>query len=74
VEEMMRTFSLFTTDTRYNVPTFMLILAEDEARAIAMAADRLAESEFHTAVELLEDDRPVYQEVKPDGPTHRTAA
>ena len=52
----MRTFSLFTTDTRYRVPTLTLIAAEDEARAVALAYDNLAQSEFHTAVEVREGD------------------
>ena len=57
----MRAFSLFTTDTRYSVPTLTFVVAEDERRAIELARNRLAESKFHTAVELREDDRLVCQ-------------
>jgi hypothetical protein len=68
----MRTFSLFTTDTRYRVPTLSLILAENEARATVLARDNLALSVFHTAVELREGDRRVCQfrkaEVRPSPP------
>ena len=52
----MRTFSFFTTDTRYRVPTLTLVVAENEARAIALAYDNLTRSEFHTAVEIREGD------------------
>jgi hypothetical protein len=58
---MMRTFSLLTNDTRYRVPTLTLILAEDEARAIALAYDNLSRSEFHTAVEIQEGDNRLYR-------------
>ena len=61
----MQTFSLFTTDTRYSVPTLTLVTAEDEAGAIALAQNNLAQSEFHIAVELLEGERRFYQEVRP---------
>ena len=61
----MRTFSLFTSDTRCKVPTLTFIVAEDEARAIILAQDNLAESEFHIAVELREGDRRLCKLVKP---------
>jgi hypothetical protein len=54
---MMRTFSLFTTDERYSVPTFTLVVTDDETSAMALANRRLAESTFHTAVEVREGDR-----------------
>ena len=57
----MRAFSLFTTDTRYSVPTLTFVVAEDERGAIELARNRLAESKFHTAVEVREDDRLVCQ-------------
>ena len=69
---MMRTFSLFTTDTRYTVPTLTLILAEDEARAITLAQGNLAESEFHTHVELREGDRCVCKLLKAKVPPPHT--
>jgi len=60
----MRSFSLFTTDSRYSVPTLTLVEAQDEAAAIVRAKEALAASSFHTAVELREGDRPIYQEFK----------
>ena len=60
----MRTYSLYTTDTRYKAPTLTLLTAEDEASAIAMANDSLAGSEFHTAVELRDGEKRIYQRFK----------
>jgi hypothetical protein len=60
----MRSFSLFTTDSRYTVPTLTLIEAVDADDAIARAKDALAASAFHVAVELREDDERIYQEFK----------
>lgn len=60
----MRSFSLFTTDSRYTVPTLTLVVAQDEAAAIARARLALAVSAFHTAVELREGERRIYQEFK----------
>jgi hypothetical protein len=57
----MRTFSLFTTDSRYSVPTLTLVIAEDERQAIERAEANLRESNFHRAVELRDDERPVYR-------------
>jgi hypothetical protein len=58
---MMGTYSLFTTDTRYSVPTLTLLIVEDATRAIALARNRLAESEFHTAVEVRDGEKRVCQ-------------
>jgi hypothetical protein len=63
-EEMMRTFSLFTTDTRYSVPTFALITVEDEQRAIELASADLGRSEFHLAVELHDGKRAIFKKAK----------
>jgi hypothetical protein len=60
----MRSFSLFTTDSRYSVPTLTLVEAVDEAGAIARAREALTVSSFHIAVELLEGDDRIYQEFK----------
>jgi hypothetical protein len=60
----MRIFSLFTTDTRYSVPTLTLIVAAEEAAAISRAAEILAASAFHAAVEVCEGDQVVYREFK----------
>ncbi len=46
----MRTFTVFTIDSRYSVPTLTLLATEDEAVAIALAREELGKSEFHTAV------------------------
>ena len=68
----MRAFSLFTTDTRYSVPTLTFVVVDDERRAIELARNMLAESKFHTAVELREDDRLVCQLLKREaGPSRR---
>jgi hypothetical protein len=60
----MRTFSLFTTDTRYSLPTVTLVLTEDAERAIALAEANLAQSRYHRAVELREGSRAIYQSLK----------
>lgn len=60
----MRSFSLFTTDSRYSVPTLTLVDAADEAEAIARARQTLAASAFHVAVELCEGDERIFQEFK----------
>ena len=63
----MRTFTVFAIDSRYSVPTLTLLATEDEAMAIAVARDELAQSEFHTAVEVREGDKRIYHAVRPDG-------
>ena len=63
----MRTFTLFTVDSRYSVPTLTLLATEDEAEAIALARDDLARSELHISVEVREGDKRIYHAVKPDG-------
>lgn len=60
----MRTFSLFTTDTRYSVPTLTLLVVDSERQAIERAKATLGESEFHRAVELRDDERRIYQEIR----------
>jgi hypothetical protein len=60
----MRSFSLFTTDARYRVPTLTLIQALEEGEAIARARQVLTASAFHTAIELREGDTRIYQEFK----------
>jgi hypothetical protein len=57
---MMRTFSLFTIDTRYTVPTLTVLTVEDEQRAIEQAQANLDQSEFHRAVELWDGERTIY--------------
>ena len=57
----MRTFSLFTTDSRYSVPTLTLVIVEDEQQAIERAEANLRESNFHRAVELRDGGRSVYR-------------
>ena len=63
-DEAMRTFSLFTTDSRYSVPTLTLIEADDEKHAIAQALANLEKSIFHRAVELREGSVSIYQKLK----------
>ena len=63
----MRTFILFTFDSRYSVPTLTLLATEDEAQAIARAREEIAQSEFHRSVEIREGDRRIYHAVRPDG-------
>lgn len=65
-QEPIRVFSLFTTDTRYSVPTLTLVLAPDGRAAIARASACLAESAFHTAIEVREGNRIIHQECKRD--------
>jgi hypothetical protein len=60
----MRTFSLFTVDTRYSLPVLTLILAEGEHRAIELAKANLGESAYHQAVELRDGKRAIYQKLK----------
>lgn len=66
-EEMVRLFSLLTTDRRYSVPILTLVLTEDRAGAIARGAEALAMSEFHVAVEVREGDDLIYRAVKDTG-------
>lgn len=61
---MLRTFSVLTTDTRYRVPGLTLIVAEDEARAIRMAASTLDASDYHVAVEVREGKGRIYRASK----------
>jgi hypothetical protein len=61
----MRSFSLFTTDSRYTVPTLTLVEAPDKAAAIARAREALTVSSYHIAVELREGDERIYEEFKP---------
>jgi hypothetical protein len=56
----MRTFSLFTVDTHYTVPTLTLLTVENEQRAIELAQANLDQSEFHRAVELRDGERAIY--------------
>lgn len=60
----MRTFSLFTTDTRYRVPTFTLLVVEDKERAIERAKAQLSASDLHSAVELHDQGRPIYRGIR----------
>ena len=63
----MRTFTLFTTDSRYRVPTLTLLATEDETEAIALAREEIGQSEFHLSVEVREGDKCIYRAVRPDG-------
>ncbi len=64
---MLRTFSLFTTDRRYSVPTLQFLLAQDEARAQDLARRQLLASEDHLAVEVHENGQPLFREARAVG-------
>jgi hypothetical protein len=49
---MDQTFEIYVHDTRYAVPTLVLISAGTERRAWARARELLLESPFHTHVEI----------------------
>lgn len=57
----MRDFMFYMTDTRYSTPTWFAAVLSDESRARAMAASRLAESAFHTAIECTENGRVLFR-------------
>jgi hypothetical protein len=61
---MLRTFSVLTTDTRYRVPALTLVVAENEASAIRMAASSLDASDYHVAVEVREGKGRIYRASK----------
>lgn len=58
------TFSLLITDARYSVPTLSLLVVKDKKHAVERAIAALDESGFHLAVELLDDNRPIYRRQK----------
>ena len=60
----MRTFSLFTTDTRYTVPTLTLLIVDDEQGAINEARATLNQSEFHRAVEVWDGQRTIFRRLR----------
>ena len=53
----VREFMFDLTDTRYSTPTLFAAVLADETEARALAAERLAESRFHLAIEVVEDGR-----------------
>lgn len=57
----VRTFSFYIHDTRYSVPTLKLVQALDEGEARLQAMALLDESAHHNAIEVLEDDRPLFR-------------
>jgi len=58
----MRTFTCFTTDQRYGVPTLSFILAADEERAREIARRELLSECEHTGIELHENGRCIFTE------------
>ena len=56
----MRNFSIFVADDRYSVPTMLMAVVTDEARAIELAVDKLAETPHHLSVEVWEADALVF--------------
>ncbi len=60
----MRTFTCFTTDRRYAVPTLSFILAADEERACEIARRELLSAGDHTSIELHENGRCIFTEMR----------
>ena len=52
----MATFTFYIRDERYRVPTLAIVVEESEARARALAAERLSESAHHIAIDVYEGD------------------
>lgn len=57
----MRIFSFYIHDSRYSVPTLQIVSAADEAQARALAQVRLDEAMAHLAIEVMEDDRTLFE-------------
>lgn len=53
----MRSYTFYIDDERYSVPTLMFVLAEDDAEARDLAAQKLLESEFYSGVAVWVDDQ-----------------
>jgi hypothetical protein len=49
---LLQTFEFYLDDDRYSVPTLKLVVADDEARALAVAQTLLDESGHHRGVEV----------------------
>lgn len=50
----MRIFVFFIHDRRYSVPTLNFVTAPDEATARALAGQRLAETDHHLAIDVVD--------------------
>jgi len=57
----VRIFSFYIHDTRYSVPTLQIVNAPDEDQAREIAQQRLDESMAHLAIEVVEDDRRLFE-------------
>lgn len=57
----MRTFAFFIHDSRYSVPTLHWADFHHEEDARVQAQGRLDESPYHLAVEVLEDETPLFR-------------
>ncbi len=53
-------FEIYVDDNRYSVPSLYLITAANEARARALAAKALHDSEHHQGVELLRNGERIF--------------
>ena len=62
----MDAYSLITVDSRYTVPTVILIMARSEAHAREQALERLCESDFHNAVEVCAADLVLWKVTRED--------
>ncbi len=69
----MRTFSLYIHDSRYSVPTLQLITASDEEKVRQLAQARLDEAMEHLAIEVLEDDLPLFELRRPEVASQMTS-
>ncbi len=52
----MEYFTFYIRDSRYSVPTVEFMILADHARARELAAERLAQSPHHIAVEVFRAD------------------
>ncbi|MBI1406451.1 MAG: hypothetical protein GC145_10030 [Caulobacter sp.] len=57
----MRIFSFYIHDSRYSVPTLQIVSAEDEVQVRTLAQSRLDEAMAHLAIEVMEDDQPLFE-------------
>ena len=52
----MRTYAIYIRDARYSVPSLAFVDLRAEALVADLARQKLAESEHHLAVEVLDGD------------------
>ena len=64
---MLRTFSFFIEDRRYSAPTLRFAFLRDEREAREVAAEELAQSANHLAVEVHEAGQPLFRQDRAAG-------